>query len=232
MIPRVLHRIWLGSPVREEHDLIWERWRSLFPDYELVTWAEAQLADVGLPEHFETARTFAEQSDIARLRVLNEVGGVYVDCDVEPLKRFDSLWSPGDRLVVFEESPGLICNGIVASAPGTLTFVERFVRHNARRHPPDSAPNVRTGPFAFTAALDYEMTIDPHGVRVYPPSFLDLRGGEPFAVARTRFSDPPIWASVPRPRSARPRVDPVFEARLLCLRGRRRLAHLLQRRAR
>lgn len=231
MIPARIHRIWLGSPVPEEHACIWEAWSRLFPGYALHTWCEDDLEQLGLPSAFYEAATYAGQSDIARLRLLDVVGGVYVDCDVEPLRRFDDLWTSDDTLILFEQQPGLILNGLIAAAPGTLSFVSALVARNARRDG-GGAPVVRTGPFALTAAVRYQLSLDPSGVRIYPPSFIDLNGCAAHAVARTRLRDPPVWATA---RNASPPMrashwrNLALELRLLPLRTRRRLRVVLGR---
>ena len=224
MIPKLVHRIWLGSSVPREYDSVWAAWREMFPEYELRTWTESELRQLGVPAYLWAARTYAEQSDIARLRVLNRCGGIYADCDCQPLRRFDALWTSEDRLVVFE-APGEIWNGLIAAAPGALDFIERCTERNSRRHHPNAAPNVRTGPYALAAALEYMVTMGHGPVRVYPPSFLDLTGGETFAVARTRFRDPPVWTPTPDPAPAAraPLRSAWFDLQLLAVRARRRL---------
>lgn len=225
MIPKKIHRIWLGSEIPASHERIWEIWRDTFPDYELNTWTEVELSRLGMPKYFHYAQTYAERSDIARIRVLNVYGGIYADCDVKPLARFDHLWTAHDKVIAFEERPGLICNGLFAAGPSTLTFLAEFVERNSHRNAADAAPNVRTGPFAFTAAIDYLLFADPTGVRVYPPSFLDLDGTCRTAVASTRLQDTPIWRKAfmthetERPPSTI--RDLLFDLRVLPLRMRR-----------
>jgi hypothetical protein len=231
MIPARIHRIWLGSPLPEEHARIWDAWRRLFPDHELHTWREDDLERLGLPPAFYAAETYAGRSDVARLRVLDVLGGIYADCDVEPLRRFDDLWTSTDELVVFEQQPGLVLNGLIAAAPGALSFVAALVERSARRGGA-GAPVVRTGPFALTAAVQYHLSRDPSGVRIYPPSFVDLDGGAAHAVARTRLRVPPDWTTVAD--ASRPRRSPAgsslaLEARILPLRARRRLRAALRR---
>jgi hypothetical protein len=226
VIPKTVHRIWLGSAVPAKFDSVWQRWHDLFPDYEFKTWGERELRELGMPDYLWTARTYPEQSDIARLRVINRCGGIYADCDCEPLMRFDDLWTSDDRLVVFEAPGSEILSGLFAGSPGSLDFVERFIARNARRHSQDAAPNVRTGPYALDAALNYMASADATGIRglrLYPPSFVDLRGGEPFAVIRTRFKSPPEWTRAPETQAARPSPlrDATFDARLLATRIRR-----------
>lgn len=239
MIPKLIHRIWLGGPVPVEAAGTWARWRSLFPDYDLVTWQEPDLAALGMPPEFGSARTYAERSDIARLRVLNARGGVYADCDVAPLRRFDHLWTRNDRLVAFEMQPGEVITGCMAAAPGALDFLVRFVEQSARTSDPHAAPSVRTGPVAVAAGLSYVASRDATGLRLYPPAFVSFAGTDrttymnladdhPDAVVHTLLRSPPDWKQVERVEPTRRRCarTKIETARLLPLRATRKLRRL------
>ena len=203
MIPSVVHRIWLGSPVPAEFEERWALWADL--GYERRTWQEADLDDLGMPPHFGAARTFAERSDIARLEILDAVGGVYVDCDVVPLRRPHAINDERDRIVCFEERPGLVCNGLLMAEAGTLGFIRRFTRLNARRNA--RTPH-RTSGRARSRDGSPGLREDPvHvGHRVHPPERLDLdEDAAVGAVARIRLQDDPHWLvvrAVRRPRRA------------------------------
>ena len=203
-ITKRVHRIWLGSDLPAEFAEHTEAWDRLFPDYPLETWTESALIQLGMPEPFFVGRTYAERSDVARYVVLHRFGGIYADCDVLPLTRFDYLWSPSDSLICFQESEDLIWNGLFASAPGhpALSLITKLAVRSAQRHDAGDAPNVRTGPFVFTAGVDYQRTIDPSGIRVYPVGFAHVRDPRrEFAVVSSPFRDPPSWAEAPRPQT-------------------------------
>ncbi len=197
MIPKIIHRIWMGSPRPPHLEAMTRRWQTHFPDYRLEWWTGERLTDLGMPVHWHTARTYAEKADIARYLVLHRFGGIYADCDVQPLRPFDYLWEDTDSLVAFQESPDLVWNGLIVASVGAraLDLASRLADRSARRHPPAAAPNVRTGPFVFTAAVDYERFIDPRGIRIYPPGFVHVRGEQSaHAVVSSPFRDPPEWA--------------------------------------
>ena len=179
MIPKVIHRIWIGAAEPPDLEAMTRSWRTHFPDYRLEWWTGERLADLGMPVHWHRAHTYAEKADIARYLLLHRFGGIYADCDVRPLQRFDHLWEDTDSLVAFQESSDLVWNGLIIASVGArvLALSSRLADRSARRHAPTAAPNVRTGPFIFTAAIDYERFIDPRGIRVYPPGFAHVRGG-------------------------------------------------------
>lgn len=111
MIPKTVHGIWLGpAPLPPIFSDATASWQELFPDYELVLWRDKDMAELQLPSFWSSARTYAEQADIARYRIMCMYGDIYADCDVVPLTRFDCLWCEDDSDIVFEESPGIVWN--------------------------------------------------------------------------------------------------------------------------
>lgn len=90
---RYLHVIWL---THDESDAdppqrfarFWESARRVFPDREHVVWGDSDAAAVvarwGKETFFHhTLRTPVERSDVLRMMILHDFGGVYVDVDVE-----------------------------------------------------------------------------------------------------------------------------------------------------
>lgn len=68
---------------------------------------------------------------------------------------------------------------------------------SAGKQSAEAAPNVRIGPYVFSAAVSYARDISPHGIRGYPPGFVHVRGAPAgHAIASAPFRDPPDWAEV------------------------------------
>lgn len=94
MIPKVIHYCWFsGKPIPENLKKCIESWRKRCPDYEIIRWDETNY-DVG--RYAYTRQAYEAQKwgfipDIARLEILYEYGGFYLDTDVELLKSLDSL---------------------------------------------------------------------------------------------------------------------------------------------
>lgn len=106
----------------EHYEGNWLQWERLYPGWKFVTWHEAELERFGMPSVYYSAPTFAEKSDLARYEVAFRLGGIYTDCDVLPLSRFDCLFAPGTEVVVFAEQPGLVCNGLFAASARTTVL--------------------------------------------------------------------------------------------------------------
>ena len=99
-LPRFVHRVWLTDPMPDAFRRFGDQWAELNPDWELFDWANL----AALPEMRGTSRDLINRAaewyprdakrfaaDIVRLELLWTYGGVYVDCDVEPLRTLDGL---------------------------------------------------------------------------------------------------------------------------------------------
>lgn len=94
MIPKIIHYCWFGENKKPQlAEKCIASWRKLCPDYEIREWSEDNF-DLNCNEY---VRFCAEQkkwaflSDYVRLAVVAQYGGVYLDTDVELLKRPDEL---------------------------------------------------------------------------------------------------------------------------------------------
>jgi hypothetical protein len=96
-VPRVLHQVWVGSPVPDWVQKNWDRWdERLSADWQIMRWTEdnrdqwplsARLAPV-VPHVVVLA-------DLIRLEQVWKFGGVYADCDTLAFRPIDHL--TGDR---------------------------------------------------------------------------------------------------------------------------------------
>lgn len=94
-IPKVIHYCWLsGEPYPELVLKCMESWHACLPDYEFVLWDKEKVSKEIQCAWVNTAmaaKKWAFAADYIRLYALHNYGGVYLDCDVEVLKSFDSL---------------------------------------------------------------------------------------------------------------------------------------------
>src|SRR4051794_32072333 len=120
-IPRKIHRVWLGPAMPQQFVEFGRSWQRLHPDWELVTWGEDDLGWLANRAEFDEAARLTTKSNIARYEIIHREGGLYVDCDFEPLRPIDELLD-GASLVVGEEHAGLLSNGLFAAVPGHPTL--------------------------------------------------------------------------------------------------------------
>lgn len=105
MIPKVLHRVWVGeaSAYLDRFTDFWEKWKVLHPDWVTITWTDcldtpdARSPEEALPESGPWRRAYEAydrgviRADLLRYIVLLRFGGLYVDCDMEPLRNIEPL---------------------------------------------------------------------------------------------------------------------------------------------
>lgn len=116
-IPKRFIRIWLGpNKIPDLFEKWWIGFQEIHPDYDFITivdqksvlhndwsvsgqgyvdvdtfWKSKDTAYWHLKSFYEKAKTYAGCSDILRIIALYELGGIYIDTDMMPLKSFDSL---------------------------------------------------------------------------------------------------------------------------------------------
>lgn len=83
MIPRILHRVWLG--LRPPDDTYLASWRAQCPGWTIRTWTDADAArfDSRYLREAVAAKKWAFAADYIRLAALEREGGFYLDTDVE-----------------------------------------------------------------------------------------------------------------------------------------------------
>lgn len=94
MIPKIIHYCWFGgNELTEDAKKCIASWRKFCPDYEIREWNEKNYDYRCLPfsEQAYEAKKYAFVSDVARLVVLYNEGGIYLDTDVELTKSLDDL---------------------------------------------------------------------------------------------------------------------------------------------
>lgn len=94
MIPKKIHYCWFGGGEMSEKELrCIESWKKLCPDYEIIRWDESNydVTKCDYTKEAYEAKKWAFVSDYARLDIIYNNGGIYLDTDVEIIKSFDSL---------------------------------------------------------------------------------------------------------------------------------------------
>lgn len=112
-VPHVIYYCWFGrGPLPSLAEKCLASWKRYCPDYEIVCINEDSFDVTRHPytEQAYAAKKWAFVSDVARLQVLYDNGGIYLDTDVELLK------SPNDLIAErgfmgFDDS-GLIATGL------------------------------------------------------------------------------------------------------------------------
>lgn len=96
MIPKKIHYCWFGgNPLPETVQRCINSWRKFCPDYEIIEWNESNYNVHKMPfiSDAYTAKKYAFVSDYARLDIIYNEGGIYLDTDVELIRPLDALLS-------------------------------------------------------------------------------------------------------------------------------------------
>lgn len=92
-IPKRFIRVWLGNkPISARDEGWWQDFQKMHPQWSFVTILDG---DLQIPEMCKAAwddfDSYSAKCNLLSLIALNEMGGVYIDTDVMPIKPFDPL---------------------------------------------------------------------------------------------------------------------------------------------
>lgn len=93
-IPKIIHYCWFGRGPIPEHDRACiESWREQCPDYDIIEWNEQNYDVTKIPymnEAYQSKR-WGFVPDYARMDIIYQYGGIYLDTDVEIIRSLDDL---------------------------------------------------------------------------------------------------------------------------------------------
>ena len=117
MIPKIIHLIWISEkPIPEKFIKYIDSWKRIMPDYKIV---EITLKNIKRSPFVNKAikiKNYALAGHYARVQELYLHGGIYMDIDVEVVKRFDTLLQL--KFVLGMETKWWINNAVVLSEKG------------------------------------------------------------------------------------------------------------------
>lgn len=117
MTPPILHRIWIGGAIPPIYDHGGE-WDQLHPTWEHHLWTTPP-DWIRLLAGAPTGDKTRFMVDVWRLELLYDHGGIYVDCDVVPLRPFDDL----------------LASPFVAQSPNNVALATNAVMGFPAHHP-------------------------------------------------------------------------------------------------
>lgn len=129
-IPKIIHYCWFGRG--EKSELInkcIESWKKLAPDFQIIEWNEDNF-DVNMFKYTKQAydvKKYAFVSDVVRFYVLNDMGGIYLDTDVELLKPLDDLLE--NEIFMAYSRDGQISTGLIAGSEKNQDILKCILRY-------------------------------------------------------------------------------------------------------
>lgn len=196
MIPKKIHYIWFGgkelTPLAEK---CIESWKKYCPDYEIIRWDENNF-DINANRYCREAHEagkWAFASDYARLWVLVNCGGIYMDTDVELIKSIDSFLS--EKAFSGFEAKDRIPTGLMAAEAHHPLFEELLSDYETRSFLlPDGTFDTRTNVETITlTCLKYGLKLDNQrqvvgGFTLYPSDFFCPKDAKTLKVNLTSSS--------------------------------------------
>ena len=119
MIPKIIHYCWFGRGEKPElAKKCIASWKKFCPDFEIREWNEDNCDYLAMPFMAEAyaAKKYAFVSDVMRLVVLEQYGGVYFDTDVEVLRDISPLLDD-EGFIGFENDRFVNSGQVMAAVP-------------------------------------------------------------------------------------------------------------------
>lgn len=142
MIPKIIHYCWFGRGEKPElAKKCIASWKKFCPDFEIREWNEDNCDYLAMPFMAEAyaAKKYAFVSDVMRLIVLEQYGGVYFDTDVEVVRDISPLLN--DEGFIGFENNWFVNSGQVMAAVPHQPIVQAMIDEYKKLHymQPDSS---------------------------------------------------------------------------------------------
>ncbi len=190
MIPKLFHRIWVGSPMPAAFLAFGESWRRVHPDWQLIEWGEDNLPPLVNRDLYKRAGELCPgfegqlRSDVARIEILHQHGGVYLDCDFEAARPIDALLEGVRCFAAWEIQDRVVNNAVMGCEPGN-PFIKRLIDNLPASvlGSPGKRPSKVSGPHFVTA----QYRKHPSELTVFPEKWFYPYGCKELHRARERF---------------------------------------------
>jgi len=141
-----------------------DTWEKVLPEYKIICWDEnnSPMDEPYVSFQYKNGN-WAFVSDFVRLYVVYQHGGIYLDTDVEVIRRFDDLLK--ERIFFGEESIGRL-NSAIFGSQKRERILEACMNYMRRRH--DLKLSVRLGPEIITEVYDDKKFPE---VKVFPSEY-------------------------------------------------------------
>ena len=133
MIPKIIHYCWFGgNPLDEKAKKCIDSWNRFFPDYDIICWSEKNF-DINQIDFMREAyeqKKWAFISDVARIIIVYQHGGIYFDTDVEVIASYNDILKESPNGFWGYEITNCVNSGLGFAAekgdPFLLELIERY----------------------------------------------------------------------------------------------------------
>ena len=178
MIPKIIHYFWFGNKkIPHKFKKYIKGWKRICPDYEIKFWTNDNYNINKCSFMSEAAKNnkWAFVTDYARIDVIEEYGGIYLDTDVELIKNLDPLLN-------YCGYAGFECSNFINFGLGfgaephnpilkeikdfykTAVFNKDFMKNN-------TSPMIQTKIFMKYGMKNDQTEQDIEGFHIFPPEY-------------------------------------------------------------
>lgn len=128
---KIIHRYWSGSKIPSAYEEYGKEWERLNPDWKVILWDDSALSYFNnLKPLFDNmyerdanrngVELHTQIADVFGYAIIDRYGGLYVNCDIQPLKplsllqNFDSPWASYEN----DEDGRIVNAAIYSPQPG------------------------------------------------------------------------------------------------------------------
>lgn len=180
-IPKIIHVIWLGSEIPEKYENWQQTWKDMKGwEYRLWTDREVETLTLANRDLYEKSNNYGEKSDILRLELLYQFGGLYVDTDLSCFNPayFEAFHHSLDfyiGLEPLENRSMLVGTAIIGSCAQHPLLYDLIMRLPDNYHNYQGFTAVETtGPAFVTSVINDHLSSSQESspsVSIFPPSF-------------------------------------------------------------
>ena len=222
MIPKRIHYCWFGRG--EKPDSVKKciaSWRKFCPDFEIVEWNEENCEYLAVPFMAEAyqEKKYAFVSDVMRLLVLEQYGGVYFDTDVEVVRDITPLL--GDEGFIGFENEAFVNSGQGMAAISHHPVIQAMIEEYKTLHfvRPDGSITPVGCPRLNTAVLErfglicngQEQIVS--GIHVYPADYFNPLDSATGKLTKTANTYSIHWYSMswmPKPKRLKVKLGRIW----------------------
>ena len=174
LIPKIIHHIWLGSPIPNKYKRCIESWKKHHPDWTVKMWTDKDIFSFPFVTgaKIKKARNPGQRSDIFRYEILNRYGGLYVDTDFFCLKSHDIIHHTCDLYASMNDSA--IFNGLMGCSPKHPVVIAclNSIKKETKFSTMATSIMGQTGPHLLTRLILKEINKNPnHKIISYHPNY-------------------------------------------------------------
>lgn len=156
VIPKKIHYCWFGgAPLPDRYKKWMESWKKFCPDYEIIQWDESNYditKNVYMYEAYQ-CKKWGFVPDYARLDIIYEHGGIYLDTDVELVANLDDMLY--QKAFIGFEREDFVALGLGFGAEKGMPLIAEMRDFYKKRHfiDKDGNPELVSSPFYQTKFL-------------------------------------------------------------------------------